>query len=155
MDRKLLLNIIIVAIVSFYLIFSIVYRGMIEQNEPDLTDGSVWEQPYLIPKGWTLQQIEFPNANLQLSENGWSGGDKVSAQAASLIANNWSALVMQDVTDYDENASGSTALVFVAEQTQPIVYRLIQEADQIRIYRLTDKRLFTLPSDLKPVIWID
>ena len=155
MDRKLLLNIIIVAIVSFYLIFSIVYRGMIEQSESDLSDGSSWQQPYLVPKGWNLQEIEFPNTNLQLTDVGWTASEEVSPEVANLIANNWSALLIQDVNYYDENAKGATTLVFVAEQTQPIVYRLIQDGDQIRIYRLTDKRLFTLPSDLKPVIWID
>lgn len=156
MDKRLFLNIIIVAILSFYLIFGIVYRGLLEESEPDLAESSSWDQPYLIPKGWTLSQIEFSaTASVSLTENVWSAGEQLSPEIAGLIANNWQGLVIQDIGNYDVLPRGSTVLAFVNQRTAPIAYRMVLDAEHIRIYRLDDKKLFTLPVDLKPVIWID
>ena len=76
MDRRLLLNVIIVAIISFYLVFGIAYRGLLEESEPDLMESSAWEQPYLVPKGWSLSEIEFSKTiALIRTETGWQAGD--------------------------------------------------------------------------------
>ena len=151
----MLLNIIIVSIVSFYLIFGIVYRGLIEESGPDLAEESPWEQPYLIPKGLTLTQIDFPTGTqLVLTDSGWMLDEKQN-EVAALIANNWQGLVVQDVSQYDALPKGQTALVFIAEQAEPIVFRLVLEDDMMAIYRLSDQRLFKLPTELKSVVWID
>lgn len=151
----MLLNIIIVSIVSFYLIFGIVYRGLLEETGPDLADESPWEQPYLIPKGLTLTQIDFPTGTqLRMSESGWILNEKQN-EVAKLIADNWQELVVHDVSRYTELPKGQTALAFVAEQAEPIVFRLVIEGDMMSIYRMSDQRLFMLPTELKSVIWTD
>ena len=156
MDKRLFLNIVIVAILSFYLIFGIVYRGLLEDSGPDLAEDSSWTQPYLIPKGWTLSRIDFtPTVSVTLTDNGWSAEDRVSPEVASLIVNNWEGLLMQDMQIYDTLPRGTTVLAFVNQRTAPIAYRMALDSEHIRIYRIDDKQLFTLPLDLKPVIWID
>ena len=156
MDKRLFLNIVIVAILSFYLIFGIVYRGLLEDSGPDLAEDSSWDQPYLVPKGWTLFHIEFsPTVSVILNDNGWSAGEQVSPEVASLIVNNWEGLVIQDIQSYETLPRGTTVLAFVSQRTAPIAYRMALDSEHIRIYRISDKKLFTLPLDLKPVIWID
>ncbi len=156
MDKRLFLNIVIVAILSFYLIFGIAYRGLLEESEPDLAEDSNWEQPYLIPKGWTLTEIEFaPQIRLTPTAEGWQAGELISTEVAGLVVNNWQGLVIQDIASYDELPVGTTVLAFVEQRTAPIAYRLIEQSGSIQIYRLEDKKLFTLPQDLKPVIWIN
>ena len=63
--------------------------------------------------------------------------------------------MIQDIDDYEVLPRGDTVLGFVEQQVQPIVYRLQITDDQLHIYRLNDKRLFKLPLDLKPMVWID
>ena len=156
MDKRLLLNIIIVSIISFYLVFGIAYRGLLEESEPDLMEDSAWDQPFLIPKNWRLSLIEFPNGSrLVETESGWSAGKQVKSEVVNLIANNWQQLLIQDVADYSTLPKGTTTLVFVEQQPGPIVFRLVQEQDNLLFYRLNDKRLFKLPVELKSVIWID
>ena len=155
MDKRMFLNIIIVSIVSFYLIFGIVYRGLFEESVPDLAEQSPWEQPYLIPKGLTLTQIDFPTGSqLIITESGWELNE-THTEVANLIANNWQGLVVQDVSQYTAVPKGQTALAFIAEQAEPIVFRLVVEGEMMAIYRMSDQRLFKLPAELQPVIWTD
>ena len=65
---------------------------------------------------------------------------------------NWSELVVQDIEPFTQADEGLTVLVFVAETTQPIVYRLLMQGDQIVLFRLNDRRRFALPADIKDVI---
>lgn len=143
------LNIVIVSILTFYFIFGIVYRGLFEQSEQDLTEASEWEQPFLIPKGWQLQRIEFGTYQLTPVGEGWTlDGENITEQA-NLIANNWSGLMIQEIQPYEQLPSGETVLVFVADLKQPIVYRLVADEQMIHIFRMNDQRQFSLPLELK------
>jgi hypothetical protein len=155
MDRRLFLNIIIVAILSFYFIFGIAFRGLMEDSEPDLLEASPWEQPFLIPKGWQLVRIEFPTRQLTVTESGWSLDGQATSEQANLLANNWSGLMIQDVASYQDLPAGNTTLVFVLEQKEPLIYRLVEVDQKLQIYRMNDQRLFSLPAELKAVIWVN
>ena len=155
MDKRMFLNIVIISIVSFYLVFGMVYRGLYEESAPDLVEQSPWEQPFLIPKGSTLKQIEFPSGTqLVISDNVWML-DKTPNEVAGLIANNWQGLIVQDVATYSQLPKGNNALVFIAEQTEPIVVRLVIEDETMALYRLNDRRVFKLPAELQSVIWVN
>jgi len=156
MNKRLLLNIIIFSILTFYFIFGITYRQLFEDQAPDLAERSPWEQPFLIPKGWTLERIEFPNQTLAKTDiEQWHFiGHEVTEQA-KLIADNWSGLMIQERDQYIDLPSGKTILVFVAELQEPIVYRMLIDAEQMSLYRMHDKRVFSLPVELQNVIWVN
>lgn len=155
MNRRIFLNVVIFAILTFYLLFSIVYRDVLDSQEGDLTEANPWEQPFLIPKGWTLQRLEFGNNVISLNSDGnWSiNGNETNAQVAQ-IADNWSTLMVQDISSFAEETSGKTVLAFVSETTQPIVFRVLIKDDLILLYRLNDRRRFALPAEISEVIWL-
>ena len=72
-----------------------------------------------------------------------------------LIANNWQTLMIQSVSEYQALPDGVTSLVFIAEQKGPIAYRVFRTESELLIYRLNDKRLFSLPAELANVIWVE
>lgn len=155
MNRRIFLNIIIFAILTFYLLFSMVYRDVLDSQEGDLTEATPWQQPFLLPKGWQLQRLEFGELVLILNDDGqWTINGQDTSVRATKIAENWSSLMVRDISDFQEATSGQTVLAFVAETTQPIVYRILIKDNQIMIYRLNDRRRFALPEEISDVIWL-
>jgi len=156
MNRRIFLNVIIFGILTFYLLFSIVYRDVLDSQEGDLTEANPWEQPFLIPKGWTLERLEFGEVIVSQNTQGqWTTNAVDANEQANQVAENWTGLMVQDIVGFDEVASGQTVLVFVTETTQPIVYRLVLEDNQIILYRLNDRRRFALPAEIRDVIWLN
>ena len=156
MNRRIFLNVVIFAILTFYLLFSIVYRDVLDSQEGDLAEVDPWQQPFLLPKGWQLRRLEFGQKVLtQNSDGQWTINGQVASEQASKIANNWSELMIQDITNFQDQTSGLTVLAFVAETSQPIVYRIMLKDNQILLYRLNDRRRFALPAEISDVIWLN
>ena len=130
-----------------------VYRDMMEVHIEDLTDENPWAQPFLIPKGWALQRIEFGDKVVsQNSDGDWTIDGTSASEQAAKIAKNWSELVAQEIQPFDTANEGQTVLVFVADTTQPIVYRVLIIEDEIVLYRLNDRRRFAYPAEIRDVM---
>ena len=153
MNKRIILNVMIVAMLTFYMIFNIVYNrvldGPSETDEPVVTD-VVWEQPFLVPNPWHLKRIEFPSLYIQRyieddAQQQWrSSNQQIDSTVLTNIANSWKNLQATNVMEYqDLPLEGSTILAFVDEDSQPLVFRLIETSEQLQFYRMIDKKVFS------------
>ena len=171
MNKRIILNVMIVALLTFYMIFNIVYKRLIDKHEPapekqhDVTE--IWQGPYLVPQVWQLTRLETPSVTLQVDTQGkWSvskpgksvesnpeisDSDPMASEiAASGIASSWQNLKAEGVSDYQQlPIQGNIILAFVAEDSQPLVYRVIENSEQLIFYRMIDQKKFSYNISLK------
>jgi len=147
MNKRILLNVMIVALLTFYMIFNIVYRQLVDKHEtepqPQIVD--VWQGAFLVPQVWQLTRLEMPSVVMQLDKQGnWSSGNKSNVTAIAGIASAWQHLAAAQVSGYEQlPLEGQTILAFVTEDSQPLVFRLVEQEDKIHFYRMIDKKRFT------------
>jgi len=153
MNKRLILNVMIVALLTFYLIFSIVYRQLIDKHETEeVPIASVWDSEFLVPQAWRLTRLEMPTITLQIDNNEtWSDARGVNDPAvASSIAAAWQKLAAAEINNYQQlPLTGITILAFVTEDSQPLVYRVLEKEYQLHFYRMIDQKKFTFPIALK------
>ncbi|MCP4272592.1 MAG: hypothetical protein GY781_11590 [Gammaproteobacteria bacterium] len=166
MNKRIILNVMIVALLTFYMIFNIVYKRLIDRHEPpsekQLDVADIWQSPYLVPQIWQLTRLETPSVTLQMDKQGkWITGKpgqpsqadsemSISGTKVSDIASSWQNLKAEGVSDYQQlPLQGSIILAFVAEDSQPLVYRVIEETEQIIFYRMIDQKKFSFSLSLK------
>jgi len=166
MNKRIILNVMIVALLTFYMIFNIVYKRLVDKHEPapekqyDVTE--IWQGPNLVPQVWQLTRLETPSVTLQVDTQGkWTASkpgasvksesdSMISEIAASGIASSWQNLKADDVSDYQQlPIQGNIVLVFVAEDSQPLVYRVIENSEQLIFYRMIDQKKFSYNISLK------
>ncbi len=156
MNKRIFLNVMIVAMLTFYMIFNIVYQRLINKHEPEaqvVTD--IWEQPFLVPGQWQLTRIEMTSIVIQVAETGkWSTNNKlVDATMADNIAKSWQNLQASEITDYQQlPLDGKTILAFVEEDSQPLVFRLVEQAEKLHFYRMIDQKQFSFPLSAKSLL---
>ena len=176
MNKRIILNVMIVALLTFYMIFNIVYKRLIDKHEPapekqhDVNE--IWQGPYLVPQVWQLTRLETPSIILQVDTQGkWKVSKSeapvnpdseidgsgvvisealISTIAASGIASSWQNLKAEGVSDYQQlPIQGNIILAFVAEDSQPLVYRVIENSEQLIFYRMIDQKIFSYNISLK------
>lgn len=149
MNKRIILNIMIIALLTFYMIFNIVYTRFINKHESEpVAEVDVWQQPFLVPESWQLKRLEMAGIVLQASDNNsWSAkDDRVDASTATLIAGAWQQLAASNINHYQQlPLEGITILAFVAEDSQPLVFRVIEQTDEIQFYRMIDQKQFNFP----------
>ncbi len=166
MNKRIILNVMIVALLTFYMIFNIVYKRLIDRHEPppekQLDVADIWQGPYLVPQIWQLTRLETPSITLQADKQGkWTASIPgqpsqpdsemtISGAKVSGIASSWQNLKAEGVSDYQVlPLQGNIILAFVAEDSQPLVYRVIEETEQIIFYRMIDQKKFSFNLSLK------
>ncbi len=147
MNKRIFLNVMIVAMLTFYMIFNIVYKRLVDKHEPDpqLEVVDIWQGSFMVPQAWQLTRLELPSTTIQIDDLGkWlSVNNKINPETVSKIADSWQNLAANQVTEYQQlPLDGNTILAFVAEDSQPLVYRLIKREDKMHFYRMIDKKLF-------------
>ena len=144
MNKRLILNVMIVALLTFYMIFNIVYNRVLNKSDDEpQTEAVVWEQPFLVPNPWQLIRLEFNSTIIQLDKQ--RDGQQTTA-ILSNIANSWKNLQASSVTSYEQlPLKGMTVLAFVREDSQPLVYRVLELANEIQFFRMIDKKVFSYP----------
>lgn len=153
MNKRLVLNVMIVALLTFYMIFNLVYNRVLNSSEDEPQPVAVvWEQPFLVPNPWQLIRLELNTTIIQLDNQGnWfrgrlKGDRQQPTTALNNIANSWKNLQASSVISYDQlPLEGLTVLAFVREDSQPLVYRVIELANEIQFFRMIDKKLFSYP----------
>ncbi|PCJ47999.1 MAG: hypothetical protein COA74_10105 [Gammaproteobacteria bacterium] len=158
MNRRLVLNVMIIALLTFYMIFNIVYNRVLTNSDDDPQPVAVvWEQYFLVPNPWQLVRLEFnspinTSIIIQLDETGnWfkgrlAGERRGTTATLNNIANSWKNLQAGSVTSYELlPLEGMTVLAFVREDSQPLVYRVVEQANEIQFFRMIDKKLFSYP----------
>ncbi len=166
MNKRIILNVMIVALLTFYMIFHIVYTRLIDRHEPSpekqLDVADIWQGPYLVPQIWQLARLETPSITLQLDKQGkWTASKPgqpsqpdsemtISETKVSRIASSWQNLKAEGVSDYQQlPIQGYIILAFVAEDSQPLVYRVIEDTEQLTFYRMIDQKKFSFNLSLK------
>jgi len=149
MNKRFILNIMIVAILTFYLIFSIVYKRVVNHQDTEqivvqnIESDDVWQQPMLVSKPWNLTRLEIYSAQdkVILDKNA-----KPSAQKTILL-NSWQMLSALAV-DKNNNLPmvGMTVLAFIEEDSQPLVFRVNITDEALLFYRMIDKKQFSFPT---------
>ncbi len=155
MDKRIFLNVMIVALLTFYMIFNIVYNQLMEKHEPEQeqeTINDVWAGDYIVPESWKLTRLEMPSTTLQVDENSnWSESrGAIDPLAATAIALSWQNLKATEINSYQQlPLNGDTLLAFVAEDSQPLVFRLIEDGENLHFYRMIDQKRFSFPLESK------
>ncbi len=154
MNKRIFLNVMIVALLTFYMIFNIVYKRLVDKHEvdPQQEAVNVWEGSFLVPGVWQLIRLEMPSITLQLDDQGnWSSSDNNMAPTIiSETATAWQNLAATSVSAYEQlPLKGQTILAFVIEDSQPLVFRVIEQGDEIHFYRMIDKKRFTFSQPSK------
>ena len=153
MNKRIFLNVMIVALLTFYMIFNIVYNKLLNKHEPEpeiISD--VWASAYIVPESWQLTRLEMASTILQVDENGhWSESRGViEPLAATAIALSWQNLKATEIGSYQQlPLNGDTLLAFVAEDSQPLVFRLIEDSENLYFYRMIDQKRFSFPLESK------
>jgi hypothetical protein len=130
-----------------------------EKHEPEPAQDSiadVWEGPLLIPDEWQLARLEMQSVMLHLDENGqWSEiNNKVDLPKANAIALSWQNLAATNTSHYQQlPLEGKIILAFVAEDSQPIVFRMVEKGESILFYRMIDQKQFSFPVTAKPLLF--
>lgn len=153
MNRRTLLNFMIFGLVTFYLVFSLVHRNFFEQHaeQVDLLE-TKWQQKRLVPVPWTITRIEAGDLVVKQTEQGWqllANNQQLAnpEQLQTLIAN-WQGVKPERIDFYQQlPEQGATILVFIAEDSQPLIFRVLQAEQQLHFYRMLDNRKFTLDAE--------
>ncbi len=149
MNKRILLNVIIFALLTFYMIFNIVYEQLIDKHEPatpQVEVTNIWEEPFMVPRDWQLIRLELPSITLQKDSQGlWISVNKtIDLNEAATMAASWQNLQPTEITIYQNlPLEGSIALAFVAEDPQPLIFRIVKDSEKIHFYRMIDKKRFT------------
>jgi len=167
MDKRLFLNVMIIALLTFYMIFNMVHRQLVDQHEPENQPDNVpvqspWEQAVPVPHGWQLTRLEMASVVLQRDATGLWSIDKGSIDNGSVdnsqlgevsateIAKSWQQLQAISTAEYQTLPSkGMTILAFVAEDSQPLVFRVLTLNNELQIFRMIDKKQFNYPLSSK------
>lgn len=156
MNKRLLLNVIIVGMLTFYMIFNIVYQRLLDRHDTEPHQAiDIWELPNLVPAPWHLTRLEMGALVIQKAENGgWnSSANNIDAETAAVIVHSWQTLQAREVIDYKSlPLNGETVLAFIEEDSQPLVFRVIQQGDSISFYRMIDKKQFNYPVSAKSAL---
>lgn len=163
MNKRILLNVIIVALLTFFMIFNIVYKRFIDKQEPSseaavASEVVVWDRPFLVPEQWHLSRIEMSSLVIQLDANDkWSSNDDtLDTEALALIANSWQTLEAASTSAYMKlPVEGFTVLAFIREDSQPLVFRVLVLSDEIHFFRMIDQKQFIFPLANKSDLLID
>lgn len=149
MNKRIFLNVMIVALLTFYMIFNIVYNQLMEKHEPEEeTVSDIWAGDYIVPGSWQLTRLEMTSVTLQVDENGnWSEkSGAIEPLAATAIALSWQNLAAKEISSYQQlPLDGETFLAFVAEDSQPLVFRLVEDNENLYFYRMIDQKRFSFP----------
>ena len=159
MNKRIILNIIIVGMLTFYMIFNIVYQRVIKKHDAEPSEQSqqiqqedVWQQPYLVPEHWHLMRLEIAGVVIQKNaQDSWIANQelKLTSNIASIVYA-WQKLQASETKSYSElPLEGLTVLAFVEEDSQPLVFRVIDQEDTIQFYRMIDQKMFSFPLALK------
>jgi len=155
MNKRLFLNVMIVALLTFYMIFNIVYQQLLNKHEPEqepeiITD--VWASSFMVPENWHLVRLEMPNMTILVDSKGkWSekSGNKDSTIAAS-IALSWQNFAAPETQNYQQlPLEGQNVLAFVAEDSQPLIFRVVEQDNKLHFFRMIDQKQFSFPSSSK------
>ncbi|MFT5451184.1 MAG: hypothetical protein ACI9N9_000668 [Enterobacterales bacterium] len=153
MDKRLFLNVMIIAMLTFYMIFNIVYNRVLDQSDDEpQTNAIVWDQAFLVPNAWHLIRLEISTLVIAQDVQGnWSSNiDNQEQSKLSNIANSWKNLQANSVSAYDQlPLSGQTVLAFVKEDSQPLVFRVVEEGNDIQFFRMIDQKKFSFPLSSK------
>jgi hypothetical protein len=165
MNRRIILNVMIVALLTFYMIFSIVYKRFSGNDDPQTEVSSelsaervIWDLPFLVPEQWHLTRIEMSPFVMQLDANDkWSSlDDTLDSDALALIAKSWQTLDSASSTDYMKlPVEGFTVLAFIREDSQPLVFRVLILSDEIHFFRMIDQKQFIYPLEDKSKLLIN
>ncbi len=154
MNKRIFLNVMIVALLTFYMIFNIVYNKLLNKHEPEQEIVSdVWAGDYIVPESWQLTRLEMTSVIIQVDEDGnWSSNNSaIEPLAATAIALSWQNLKATEIDSYQQlPLNGETLLAFVAEDSQPLVFRLIEDSENLYFYRMIDQKRFSFPVESKP-----
>jgi len=153
MNKRIFLNVMIVALLTFYMIFNIVYNKLLDKHEPESeVINDVWTGAYIVPESWQLTRLEMTSTILQVDENGnWSeNSGAIEPLVATAIALSWQNLKATEIGSYQQlPLTGDTLLAFVAEDSQPLVFRLIEDNENLHFYRMIDQKRFSFPVESK------
>lgn len=155
MNRRIILNVMIVALLTFYMIFNIVYKRFSDQHvsEPEAaSEAVVWDRPFLVPEQWQLARLEMPPVVIQLDVNDtWSSNEEsLDSDTLALIAKSWQTLSATSAVDYMKlPMEGFTVLAFIREDSQPLVFRVLILSDEIHFFRMIDQKQFIYPISSK------
>ncbi len=160
-NRRIILNVMIVAMLTFYLIFNLVFQRVINSPEelPEIVV-DVWDQPFLVANEWNLIRLELQDVTIQskqgqteraVRESHWSSSnEQLTSSQISVIANSWQLLKAVQVSSFSQlPEDGLTALAFISEDSQPLVFRIIATDDELLFYRMIDQKLFRYPISAK------
>ena len=159
MNKRIFLNVMIVALLTFYMIFNIVYRQLIEKHESEPEQQSVvdiWQGPFMVPGSWQLTRLEMPSVVLQIDDKGqWSEiNNKVDITTAAATALSWQNLAATQIDHYSQlPLEGAIILAFVAEDSQPLVFRMVECDESIYFYRMIDQKQFSYPVSSKALLF--
>jgi hypothetical protein len=153
MNKRLFLNVMIIAMLTFYMIFNIVYNRVLDHSDDEPKPSPVvWEQSFLIPNAWDLIRIEIATVVIAKDIQGnWSSNIGNQEQSRlNNIANSWKNLQANSVSRYEQlPLIGKTVLAFVQEDSQPLVFRVVEEGNTIEFFRMIDQKKFSFPLSSK------
>jgi hypothetical protein len=155
MNRRMLLNLMIFGLITFYLVFSLVHRNFIEKQGGQVDEVLVtkWQQRRLVPLPWTITRIEYGDKLLKRSSEGWQfmqAGQLIAHDDLAGLIENWQQLTPERIDFYQQTPEqGITALVFIAEDSQPLIFRVVSDEQGLAFYRMLDERKFTFDHDAK------
>jgi len=153
MNKRLILNVMIIALLTFYMIFNIVYNRFLDQpdSEPQ-SNPVVWDQPFLVPNAWHLIRLEISSVIIQQDTLGnWSSNvDNHDPSMLNNLSNSWKNLQATSVNVYEQlPLQGQTVLAFVKQDSQPLVFRVVEEGNEIQFFRMIDQKRFSFPISSK------
>ncbi|MFT5519772.1 MAG: hypothetical protein ACI9IA_000356 [Enterobacterales bacterium] len=153
MNKRLFLNVMIVAMLTFYMIFNIVYNRVLDNSDDEpQTNPVVWDQPFLVPNAWSLIRLEIATEVIAKDTQGnWSSTTGAQEQSKlNNIANSWKNLQANSISGYEQlPLSGQTVLAFVKQDSQPLVFRVVEEGNNIQFFRMIDQKKFSFPLSSK------
>jgi hypothetical protein len=154
MNKRIVLNVMIIAMLTFFMIFNIVYQRLINKHDTaEIVEIDIWDKPFLVPKPWQITRLEMPSVIINLDESGqWTPNNQSMDQTRiATIISSWQELEASSVSHYENLPNeGELILAFIAQDTQPLVFRMLDSGSEIIFYRMIDAKQFNFQRATKP-----
>lgn len=130
---NLIIFVISALVILFIFVGKVMERNIEKQNNVD--------------RSIELVRIDFGDFEVWREQVGWqSTSSQITSVEARAIADRWQSLMNQPGKRYTTlPPGGRTVLLYLTNYQQPVVCKILKQADSLKIAFITTQQLFSLP----------